>query len=41
MNNLLIFIRKSGFILFLAASLLLAQTESSWALFDEFKEPNH
>ena len=37
MNNLLIFIRKSGFILFLAASLLLAQTEGSWALFDEFK----
>jgi predicted Zn-dependent protease len=37
MNNLLISIRKSGFILFLAISLLLTQTRGSWAIFDEFK----
>jgi predicted Zn-dependent protease len=37
MINLLLSLRKPAFILFLAASLLLAQTQSSWALFDEFK----
>ena len=37
MNNLLIFLRKSGLIFVLAASVLLAQTQSSWAFLDQFK----
>jgi predicted Zn-dependent protease len=37
MNNLLTFFKKPALLLFLAASLLLAQTQGSWALFDEFK----
>ncbi|MCX5891841.1 MAG: M48 family metalloprotease [Deltaproteobacteria bacterium] len=37
MNNWLSSIRKSAFILFLAGSLLLAQIQGAWALFDEFK----
>ena len=37
MNNLLTFFKKPALVLFLAASLLLAQTQGSWALFDEFK----
>lgn len=37
MNNFLIFFRKPALILFLAASVLLAQTQGSWAIFDQFK----
>ena len=37
MNNLLIFLRKSGLIFVLAVSVLLAQTQSSWAFLDQFK----
>jgi beta-barrel assembly-enhancing protease len=37
MNNFFISFKKPAIILFLAASLLLGQIQSSWALFDEFK----
>lgn len=37
MNNFLIPFKKPALILFLAASLLLAQIHGAWALFDEFK----
>lgn len=37
MKNFLPFFKKPWLILFLAASLLLAQPQGSWALFDEFQ----
>jgi predicted Zn-dependent protease len=37
MNNFLSFLRKPALIIFLAACLLGAQTQQSWAIFDEFK----